>query len=130
MGLDVAIVISIVLAFGFALLQFAQALGAPFGAYVLGGTHTVLPPRMRIVSGSFSLIFAVVGVAFLHKANAIDGIFPSLITNILLAAYTLFLGFAVIGNGFITKSKKERYVMTPFSIIGFLCGVIVLVQRW
>jgi len=124
-----AIIVSIALAFGFALLQLSLVFGAPFGEYVLGGQRRVLPMKMRIVSCFFSLFFVIVGVSWLQVAGAIDGLLHPQFTKALLIIHTLFLAYAIIGNGLITKSKKEKYVMTPISIAGFLCGLFVLLTN-
>jgi len=83
------------------------------GEYVLGGTHKVLPLKKRFVSGSFSCLFIVVGFSYLQKAEIISPAFNALFVNVLLIVYTLFLAYAIIGNGFLTRSKKEKYTMTP-----------------
>ena len=118
--------VSICLAFAFALLQLSLTIGAPFGEYVLGGTHKVLPDKKRFVSGAFSCLFVIVGFSYLQKAEIIHPIFNVTFINILLVIYTLFLAYAIIGNGFLTKSKKEKYVMTPLSIIGCISSVYLL----
>lgn len=127
MLLNITSIISIVIVFGFAILQFLLVLGAPFGEYVLGGFHKVLPLKMRLMSGTFSFIFIIVGLSYLQKTRIINSIFNPAFVNILLIIYTLFLAYAIVGNGFLTKSKKEKYVMTPLSIIGFISSVIVLI---
>jgi len=130
MVFSIAIAISAAMAFGFALLQVSLVFGAPLGEYVLGGRHKVLPVQMRFVSGAFSLVFAGVGVSYLQVAGAAIGLFSPVFVQVLLIAYTVFLAYAIIGNGFITKSKKEKYVMTPCSAVGFLSGVVVLLYSY
>ena len=125
---NIAVVISIFMVFGFALLQLLLIFGAPFGEYVLGGQHKVLPKKLRFVSGGFSLVFTVVGTAFLQASGKISSLLNPLVLRIILIVYTGFLAYAIIGNGFITKSKKEKYIMTPCSIVGFLSAVVVLVN--
>jgi len=124
---NIAMTINISMAFGFALLQLSLVFGAPFGEYVLGGQNRVLPIKMRFISGSFSLVFMSVGLSYLHIAGTISGLCSTVFIRILLVAYTAFLAYAIIGNGFITKSKKEKYIMTPCSVIGFLCSVFILI---
>jgi len=130
MFINIVAIISILLTFGMAMLQLSLTLGAPFGEYALGGAHKVLPLKMRFTSFSFTVIFVIVGLALLQKTQIIMNIFPNSFINILLIAYTLFLGYAILGNGIITKNKKEKYVMTPLSIIGFASSVIVLINYW
>ena len=124
-----AVIISITLAFGFALLQLLLVFGAPFGEYVLGGQQRVLPMKMRIVSCFFSLFFVIVGVSWLQFTGVINGLLHPLFIKVLLIIHTVFLAYAIIGNGLITKSKKEKYVMTPISIAGFLCGLFILLTN-
>ena len=127
MLISVASIVSISLAFGFALLHLALALKAPLGAYVLGGAHRVSPPKQRVLSGGLVFIFALIGLVFLQRYGAIGGMFSAAFVTAILIAYTGFLGFAIIGNGFLTKSPKEKAVMTPISAVGFVCALAVLI---
>lgn len=109
-----------------ALLQLSITLGAPFGEYVLGGENKVLPKKMRYISCTFLIIFIFVGLAYLQWGNILYMGFNSMFVKIIIIVNTLFLAYAIIGNGMLTKSKKEKYVMTPFSIIQFICSVVAL----
>lgn len=113
-----------IITFGMALLQLSITFGAPFGEYVLGGANKVLPKKMRLISCTFFLIFIFVGMAYLQLGNILYIGFNSMFAKIIIIVNTLFLRYAIIGNGMLTKSKKEKYVMTPFSIIQFICSVI------
>ena len=129
MILNVAEIISIFLVFGFALLQFLITFGVPLGEYVLGGSSKVLPFKKRFISGMFSFLFIVIGLSYLQYTGIFKIGFSNSFVNILLIIYTIFMAYAIIGNGLLTKSKKEKYVMTPISIIGFICSVIVLCSK-
>jgi hypothetical protein len=118
--------ISIVLAFGMAALQFSLICGAPFGEYALGGAHRVLPVGMRFISGFFACFFVVAGMAYMQRAGITAPLFSASFSDVLLMIYTLFLAYAMVGNGFLTKSKKEKCVMTPLSVIGWFSSVYVL----
>ncbi len=122
----VAAWVSICLAFGMALLQLSLVLGAPLGEYVLGGKHKVLPPMMRLLSGFYTCMFIIVGLSFLQAAEIIDPFFSLTLLKAILIVYTLFLAYAIVGNGFLTKSKKEKYVMTPVSVIGCAASALIL----
>ncbi len=63
-------------------------------------------------------------MAYLQWGNILSIGFNSMFVKIIIIVNTLFLGYAIIGNGMLTKSKKEKYVMTPFSIIQFICSVV------
>ena len=113
-----------IITFGMALLQLSLTFGAPFGEYVLGGLNKVLPKKMRFVSGTFSFIFIFVGMAYLQRGNVMYMGLSSVFVNIIVIVNTLFLAYAIVGNGMLTKSKKEKYLMTPLSIIQFICSMI------
>ena len=127
MLLNIATWVSILFVFGFALFQFLLTLGVPFGEYALGGMHKVLPAKMRLISGFFTCFFIIVGMSYLQRAGLIKPLFSDLFTFVLLTIHTLFLAYAIIGNGFLTKSIKEKYLMTPFSIIGCISSIYVLI---
>jgi len=65
------------------------------------------------------------GFVFLQHTNVLIGV-EFLSTNILVWIFTIFLGINTIAN-LISRSKKERTVMTPFSGFTFiLCLIIAL----
>ncbi|EKQ56115.1 MULTISPECIES: hypothetical protein [unclassified Clostridium] len=122
----VSSLICAVITFGMALLQLSITFGAPFGEYVLGGQNKVLPKKMRFTSGTFFCIFTFIGMAYLQRGDILHMGFNSMFMKIVIIVNTLFLAYAIVGNGILTKSKKEKYVMTPFSIIQFILSVTVL----
>ena len=128
MMLIIAAWVSICLGFAMALLQFSLVCGAPLGEFVLGGMHKVLPPKMRLLSGFYSCVFVLVGMSFLQVADSIAPILSIGFIRAILVVYSLFLAYAIIGNGFLTKSKKEKYVMTPISVIGSAASIVVLIN--
>lgn len=121
---NITSILCAIITFGMALLQLSLTLGAPFGEYALGGQHRVLPKKMRSISSAYTLIFTFIGLSYLQIGNVISiGLNPNVL-NVIIILNTLFLAYAIIGNGFLTKSKKEKYVMTPISIIQFILSVI------
>ena len=110
------------------LLQLSITFGAPFGEYVLGGANKVLPKKMRFISATFFFIFIFVGMAYLQRGNILYIGFNSMFVKIVIIVNTLFLAYAIVGNGMLTKSKKEKYVMTPFAIIQFILSVVSLIS--
>lgn len=55
-------------------------------------------------------------MSYLQCGNILYIGFNSMFVKIIIIVNNLFLGYAIIGN-MMTKSKKEKYVMIPFSII-------------
>ncbi|USK42211.1 hypothetical protein [Cytobacillus oceanisediminis] len=91
----------------------------------MGGYYKVLPKKLRIVSVINAIILLFMGFVFLQHTDVLSG-FDFLPTNILVWVFTIFLGFNTIAN-LISRSEKERLIMTPLSGITFiLCLFITL----
>jgi len=128
MLLSISTWINIILTFCMALLQLSLTLGVPLGEYVLGGTHQILPPAKRVLSGLVCCSFFIAGLSFLQRAGIAPTIFAATFATTYLIIYAMFLASAIVFNGFITKSKKEKFWMTPISIIGFISIVYFLLH--
>ncbi|MDX8360310.1 hypothetical protein [Cytobacillus sp. IB215316] len=123
---DIFYVLSIIVAIMFAFIAVFQvllALGVPLGEFAMGGFYKVLPIKLRIISFINAIILLFMGVVFLQHTNFLN-IFNFLPTNILVWVITVYLGLNTIKN-LISKSKKERYVMTPLSSIAFILCLMV-----
>ncbi|WP_214482257.1 hypothetical protein [Bacillus sp. SM2101] len=123
---DIFYVLSIIVAIMFAFIAVFQvllALGVPLGEFAMGGFYKVLPKKLRIISFINAIILLFMGVVFLQHTNFLN-IFNFFPTNILVWVITVYLGLNTIKN-LISKSKKERYVMTPLSSIAFILCLMV-----
>ena len=108
-----------------AVFQVLLSLGFPLGEFAMGGYHKILPKKLRIASAANALILLFMGFVFLQHTNVLNGM-DFLSTNILVWVITVFLGLNAIAN-LISRSKKERFVMTPLSGFTFiLCLFIAL----
>lgn len=112
------------------ILHILLLIGTPIGEYVLGGQNKVIPKNKRWINLVFALAFLLLGLFYLVKAIYIPLRFPEILSKIIMIAYSLFLAYAIIGNTFLTKSKKEKVVMIPASIIGFTCSFATLLLSW
>ncbi|MGM7681204.1 hypothetical protein ACSVDA_03520 [Cytobacillus sp. Hm23] len=106
-----------------AAFQVLLVLGLPLGEYAMGGFYKVLPKKLRIVSAINAIILLFMGIVFLQHSDLLN-IFNFLPTHILVWIVTVYLGLNTIGN-LISRSKKERYVMTPLSSIAFILCLMV-----
>ena len=98
-----------------AIFQLALALGAPIGRFAWGGQHRVLPARLRIGSVVAILIYALIALIAWDRTGAID-VFPELFS--IVAMWVVFAYFALgIFLNAISRSKPERYVMVPVTIV-------------
>jgi hypothetical protein len=118
-----AVVLALIF-WGIAIFQVLLSLGFPLGEAAMGGYHKVLPRTLRIVSVVNALILLFMSIVFLQHSNVLSFSFITFQTSILVWIFTIFLGINSIAN-FISKSKKERFIMTPLSTIGFLLCLVV-----
>ena len=108
-----------------AIFQVLLSLGYPLGEYAMGGLYKVLPNKLRIISAFNAMLLIFMGFVFLHHANVFD-VFRFLPTDILVWVITIFLGINSLAN-LVSRSKKERFVMTPLSSVAFvLCLYIAI----
>ncbi|MBO1304984.1 hypothetical protein JZO70_02340 [Enterococcus sp. 669A] len=108
------------------LLHLLLIVGFPLGEYVLGGKHVVLPYSMRIISGLLFIVWNGIGICYLNYGGFLHLVKLERLDRIVMLAATVFLFFAIFSNAFLTSSKKERLVMTPFCLITFILSSCIL----
>lgn len=120
----IASIIALIILLGTALFQLALIFEAPLGRFAWGGQHDVLPPKLRVSSGLSILIYVLIAAVLLSKAE-VALILPA---GYLLdaAAWFIFAYFALgVFVNAISRSKPERYVMTPVVLILAACSLVV-----
>lgn len=130
MILYVVSLICAIIILGMAVLHFCLLIGLPIGEYVLGGKDKVIPKRKRIINALFMIIFTLLGVFYLFQGKIILVNINQVFAKIVMFSVCLFLGYAIIGNIFFTQSKKEKTVMIPLSVLGFVSAVLTLIFSW
>ncbi|WP_083391995.1 hypothetical protein [Bacillus sp. MUM 13] len=109
--------------FAVALLYMLLALGFPFGNLAMGGKHKVMPKKMRAAC-AFSALVQLAAIVFLLKTG--DIISADIPKNMAKGACYFFACYLLINtilNG-MSKSKKEKLVMTPLSFLTAMCFFI------
>lgn len=106
------------------LFQIALALGAPLGQYAWGGKHKVLPPSLRVGSALSLLVYLVITICLLSKSGIYQIIQQGTLLNILVWVIFVYLVLGIFMNA-ISRSKKERYTMTPIVILLASCALTV-----
>lgn len=110
----VALPIALALLTALAILQVLVALGLPHGRLVWGGTHRVLPRRLRIGSAASVLVYAGIAVVLLIRGGVLPG------ENSPAAIVLAWVAFAVFALSVplnaISRSRAERWTMTPTSV--------------
>jgi hypothetical protein len=112
--------------FGLMCFQILLALGFPLGQAAWGGKYRKLPPELRIASLFSAGIIAFTSILVLEKANVFSVFNSPTIVTYGVWIFTAFLGLNTIGN-FISRSKWEKRIMTPVSLIlGLLCLTVAI----
>lgn len=117
-----------IITFLIGVLHLLLSMGAPIGEYVLGGQNKVIPINKRWINVILTFIFLLVGVFYLGQSIPVQ--FSEIPSRVIMIAYSLFLAYAIIGNIFFTKSKKEKAMMIPASVIGFISSLSTLLLSW
>ena len=94
--------------------------GLPLGELTMGGQYKVFPKKLRIVLfiQLFLQIFFVLTI--LQKGNIIPLFFSLHTTKIICIIMSVYLSLNTLMN-MVSKSKKEKYIMTPLSLIAAIC---------
>lgn len=111
-----------------AVFQFALALGLQQGDMVYGGMYPKsLPARMRYASVLAGIMLLVIASFFAMKAGFIYPVFKGAVLNTIIGVITGLLFLNTLGN-IVSRSAKERYIMSPISLTIVICGILLLVN--
>ncbi len=105
-------------------LSFLIVCGFPLGELTMGGRYKVFPKKLRIVLVMQLIIQIFFVVIILQMGGLIPFWFSENATKIICIIMAVYLSFNTIMN-FISKSKKEKYIMTPLSAISAVCFYII-----
>ena len=110
-----------------AIMTVLVACGLPLGEFTMGGQHKISPKKFRIVAViSFAVqIFAMIIV--LQAGGFISLWLSFKATKYVCFFFAVYLSLNTIMN-MISKSRKEKYVMTPLSLIAGICFWITAFQ--
>lgn len=102
------------------ILSFLIICGLPLGELTMGGQYKVFPKKLRIIL-VVQLILQIFFVIIILQAGGIIPLwFSDNITRIICIIMAIYLSINTFMN-FFSKSKKEKYVMTPLSAISAIC---------
>jgi hypothetical protein len=103
-----------------ALMTALAVLGLPLGEFTMGGQHKVLPAKFRFI-GAFSFVVQIFIIVILLQAGGFIGLWFSLkVMKIICFIFAAYLSLNTLMNA-ASKSKKEKYVMTPLSAVTAIC---------
>ena len=103
------------------------ACGLPLGEYTMGGQHKVLPKNLRVAAVISVAIQIFAMIIILQAGDFISLWFSFKVTKYICFFFAAYLSLNTIMN-MISKSRKERFVMTPLSLIAGICFWITAFQ--
>ncbi len=118
----IAVVVFVVIS----VLQLLLALGLPLGKLAYGGKYEKLPTKMRIMSLVAIGLFALGAISVLERAGIITIFNNPIFTLVVVWVIAIYLAFNTLLNA-ISKSKQEKLIMTPLSLILSICCFIVAI---
>ena len=125
--MTIPVVVFLVLTAIGALFQLALALGAPWGAYTLGGKFPgQLPAKLRVAALAQILVMAVFALIVLVRAGLIfSGLYA-----IGRVAIWFVVAFFVLGTfaNLSTPSKGERLLWGPVNVLMLIMTVMIAVS--
>ena len=103
------------------------ACGLPFGEFTMGGQHKILPKKFRVMA-VISVAIQIFAMIIILQAGGFIPLWLSFkVTKYICFFFAAYLSLNTIMN-MISKSSKEKYVMTPLSFIAGICFWITAFQ--
>lgn len=110
-----------------AVMTVLVACGLPLGEFTMGGQHKILPKKFRIMA-IVSVVIQVFAVVIVLQAGGFIPLWFSFkTTKYICFFFAAYLSLNTIMN-LSSKSKKEKYVMTPLSLIAAISFWIAALQ--
>lgn len=122
-----AVVFTVLLAL-LAVFQIALVAGAPIGRLAWGGRDRVLDARKRVGSVVAVVLYAGFALLALTRARVL---FDAAQALPVVIAMWVVLGYLVLGVllNAISRSRPERYVMTPVSLLLAILALVIALGR-
>ena len=110
-----------------AIMTVLVACGLPLGEFTMGGQHKILPKKLRVAAVISVAIQIFAMIIILQAGGFIPLLFSPIVTKYICFFFAAYLSLNTIMN-MISKSRKEKYVMTPLSLIVGICFWITAFQ--
>ena len=105
------------------IFQVLLAAGLPLGRAAWGGEHRVLPPRLRRASLSASPALGAAAWILLARVGLVEPGADSTGVRVLTWIFVGLFSMNTLGN-LASKSRTERYLMTPATLILVGCFLV------
>lgn len=94
--------------------------GLPLGELTMGGQYKVFPKKLRFVLAIQLILQIFFVIVILQMGGFLALWFSEKVTKIIGIVMAVYLSLNTIMN-FVSKSKKEKYIMTPLSFVAAVC---------
>lgn len=94
--------------------------GLPLGELTMGGQYKVFPKKLRIVLVTQLILQIFFVIVILQMGGFIPLCFSEKVTKIICIVMAVYLSLNTVMN-FVSKSKKEKCIMTPLSFVAAVC---------
>ena len=94
--------------------------GLPLGELTMGGQYKIFPKKLRLVLVTQLVLQIFFVIVILQMGGFISLWFSEKATQIIGIVMAVYLSLNTVMN-FVSKSKKEKYIMTPLSFIAAVC---------
>ncbi len=101
--------------------------GLPLGDLTMGGQYKVFPPKLRIVLVTQLILQVFFVLIILQMGEIIPLLFSYNVTKIIGIVMAIYLSVNTVMN-LVSRSKKEKYIMTPLSFVTAICFWITALQ--
>lgn len=112
---------------GVAILYLLLTFGLPVGDFAMGGKYKIMPKQMRVTCAVSVVIQLIAILVLLQRGHVISFGIPQSIEKVACYFFAVYLLLNAVMNG-LSKSKKEKAVMTPLSLVTAICFWIVAVN--
>lgn len=102
------------------ILSILIIFGLPLGELTMGGQYKVFPKKLRAVLVIQLILQMFFVVIILQMGGFIPLWFTKKATKIICIVMAAYLSINAVMN-FFSKSKKEKYIMTPLSLVSAIC---------
>ena len=110
-----------------AIMTVLVACGLPLGEFTMGGQHKILPKKFRVMA-VISVAIQIFAMIIILQAGGFISLWLSFkVTKYICFFFAAYLSLNTIMN-MISKSRKEKYIMTPLSLIAGICFWITALQ--
>lgn len=109
------------------ILTILIILGLPLGELTMGGQYKVFPKKLRIMLVAQLLLQVFFVMIILQMGEFMSLWFSHEATKIIGIVMAVYLSLNTLMN-IASKSKKEKYIMTPLSFVTAICFWVTALQ--